>query len=167
MATTNKSVGKAELKGVLKASVEDDKEWRTELKERFGIETLPHYFAYGGGVLRKEGEKEAAALKEMAEKITNAGTTSLKNKSKEALEMSLHLITDSGRVRLPDCLKAQHAAVGRLSTDNKKVVPMESDKLWGLVADQRGGRAVPDHTRGNTKLLRQMWAPNNFSSGLQ
>ena len=93
----------------------------------------------------------------MAEKITNAGTTSLKNKSKEALEMSLHLITDSGRVRLPDCLKAQHAAVGRLSTDNKKVVPMESDKLWGLVADQRGGRAVPDHTRGNTKLLRQMW----------
>ena len=156
-------VNEEELRGTVAIVGEETADhWLKYLKAK-GMKTLSRLLNHEGGAMKTAGTDEVKAAKKWSGLMVSDSDEKKKAGNKLAgldageREAQLLDILASARIRLPESVKRMQAAVGLKSDKQSQALPMDEGGLWKGLQKQRCMRPLPNHLRGSTKLLRELW----------
>ena len=155
MTSEQTEIGKQELRGVLEP-LPHTAEWKEALSTLLSINTLSELLYAKEGKLRKVGEDEVAAVKEMVAEVRTNGPDALKDETEADLVAQLLQLLGSARAREPEYHKRLHGSAG-LKSGSQNATTLDADSLWAGLKIQRLGRAVPDEQRAAPTLVKELW----------
>ena len=153
MSARQEAIGKEELDGVA-STVRLGSDVIHVLSKHFKITALGGLMTMEKGALRSAGEAEAKCLDKIAARCKSDGSDELKDLSDDERYGRLLEMVEGSRARWPECQKRQQQAAGLKIGGKGAVLAVDEEQLWRVVAKQRGGRALPEEERANSKTIR-------------
>jgi hypothetical protein len=106
------AIGKEELEAVA-ACVKHGSGLLKVLKQTYKVDTLPQLLSMEDAAFRTAGStKEDKAVAAIAKQMRSTGNASLQAMLEPAIRVLLYELTESARVRNPDCVRRQQLAAG-------------------------------------------------------